>query len=257
MRDTEYNIDRREISAEEWEARCELAALYRLIAHFRMTDMIDTHISARVPGEAGRYLINRYGVLFHEMRASDLVKVDHAGDVVDPRLGPDSVNRAGFNIHSAVHAARPDVACVVHTHTSAGIAVAALEEGLLPISQHALKFHRRLGYHDYEGIALDPDERTRLVRDLGPHMAMILRNHGLLAAGRSVAEAFNQIYFLERACQAQVAALAGGRPLRFPPEAVRERVAVQEEEALAGGLHLLAWQSALRLIGEQEADYRR
>ncbi|KWR81036.1 class II aldolase/adducin family protein [Pseudomonas sp. PI1] len=256
MRDTAYSIDPASISAEEWQARCDLAALYRLVAHFRWTDHIDTHISARVPGEPGHYLINRYGVMFHEMRASDLVKVDHAGDVIDPRFGPGSVNRAGFNIHSAVHAGRPDLACVIHTHTAAGIAVSALEEGLLPISQHALKYHNRLGYHDYEGIALDPDERSRLVRDLGSHMAMILRNHGLLATGRCIAEAFNQIYFLERACQAQVQALAGGRQLRYPPEAVRERVAVQEEEALAGGLHLLAWESALRLIEDGAADYR-
>ncbi|MFV3307575.1 class II aldolase/adducin family protein [Pseudomonas sp. NY15181] len=256
MRDTAYNIDPSSISAEEWQARCDLAALYRLIAHFRWTDHIDTHISARVPGEPGHYLINRYGVLFHEMRASDLVKVDHAGDVIDPRFGPSSVNRAGFNIHSAVHAAREDVACVIHTHTAAGIAVSAQEDGLLPISQHALKFYNRLGYHDYEGIALDPDERSRLVRDLGGHMAMILRNHGLLATGRCIAEAFNQIYFLERACQAQIQALAGGRQLRYPPQAVCERVAVQEEEALADGLHLLAWESALRLIEDGEAVYR-
>jgi len=256
MRAIANDIDPSQISAEEWQARCDLAALYRLIAHFRWTDLIDTHISARVPGEPGHYLINRYGVLFHEMRASDLVKVDYAGDVVDPRFSPDSVNRAGFNIHSAVHAARPDVACVIHTHTAAGIAVSAQEDGLLPISQHALKFHRRLGYHDYEGIALDPDERSRLVRDLGPHMAMILRNHGLLATGRCIAEAFNQIYFLERACQAQVLAMAGGRQLRYPAEAVRERVAQQEEEALANGMHLLAWESALRLIANGEADYR-
>ncbi|MCY1281333.1 Methylthioribulose-1-phosphate dehydratase [compost metagenome] len=256
MHDIACNIDPSRIAAEEWRARCELAALYRLIAHFRWTDHIDTHISARVPGEPGHFLINRYGVLFHEMRASDLVKVDYDGDLIDPRFDRDSINRAGFNIHSAVHAARPDVACVIHTHTAAGIAVSAQEDGLLPISQHALKFHRRLGYHDYEGIALDPDERSRLVRDLGPHMAMILRNHGLLATGRCIAEAFNQIYFLERACQAQVQATAGGQPLRYPPEAVRERVALQEEEANARGMHLLAWESALRLIAQGETDYR-
>lgn len=255
MRDTVYNIDPSRIASGEWRARCDLAALYRLIAHFRWTDHIDTHISARVPGEPGHYLINRYGVLFHEMRASDLVKVDYDGDVIDPRFGPDSVNRAGFNIHSAVHAARPDVDCVIHTHTAAGMAVSAQEDGLLPISQHALKFHQRLGYHDYEGIALDPDERSRLVRDLGPHMAMILRNHGLLATGRCIAEAFNQLYFLERACQAQVQAMAGGRQLRYPPEAVRERVALQEEEAIARGMHLLAWESALRLIAHGETDF--
>lgn len=256
MRDTAYNIDPSSISAEEWQARCDLAALYRLIAHFRWTDHIDTHISARVPGEPGHYLINRYGVLFHEMRASDLVKVDHAGDVIDPRFGPKSVNRAGFNIHSAVHAAREDVACVIHTHTAAGIAVSAQEDGLLPISQHALKFYRRLGYHDYEGIALNPDERQRLVRDLGPHMVMILRNHGLLATGRSIAEAFNQIYFLERACQAQVQAQAGGATLRFPSEAVCELTAQQSDDEIEHNLHQLAWSSVLRLISKDQGDYQ-
>ncbi|WP_263140217.1 class II aldolase/adducin family protein [Pseudomonas sp. RIT-PI-AD] len=256
MHETAYNIDRASISPEEWSTRCDLAALYRLVAHFRMTDLIDTHISARVPGEEGHFLINRYGVLFHEMRASDLVKVDHDGQVVDPRLGPDSVNRAGFNIHSAIHAARADVHCVVHTHTSAGIAVSAQEDGLLPISQHALKYYRRLAYHDYEGIALDPSERARLVRDLGTHQAMILRNHGLLAVGGSIAEAFNQIYFLERACQAQVQALAGGQKLRFPSEEVCELTARQSADELERDLHFLAWNSVLRLIADAEGDYR-
>ncbi len=255
MRAPAYPIDRERISPEEWETRCDLAGLYRLVAHFRMTDLIDTHISARVPNEPDHFLINRYGVLFHEMRASDLVKVDHEGNLLDPRLGPDSVNRAGFNIHSAIHAARADVNCVVHTHTAAGIAVSAQEEGLLPISQHALKYYGRLGYHDYEGIALNPDERGRLVRDLGAHQAMILRNHGLLAVGGSVAEAFNQLYFLERACQAQVRALAGGRPLRIPPQEVCELTARQSEDEIARDLHLLAWASALRLL-DGETDYR-
>ncbi len=256
MHDITYQIDRSRISGAEWDTRCDLAALYRLLAHFRMTDLIDTHISARVPGEEGLFLINRYGVLFHEMRASDLIKIDHEGNAVDSRYGPESVNRAGFNIHSAIHAARPDVSCVVHTHTSAGIAVSAQEEGLLPISQHALKFYRRLGYHDYEGIALNPEERDRLVHDLGLHMAMILRNHGLLAAGRSIAEAFNQIYFLERACQAQVQALAGGRPLRRPPQAVCELTAQQSDKEIDQQLHLLGWRSALRLIAGDLVDYR-
>ncbi|NWB88206.1 MULTISPECIES: class II aldolase/adducin family protein [Pseudomonas] len=257
MHDTHLPIDRTRISNQEWEARCELAALYRLIAYFRMTDLIDTHISARVPGEEGHFLINRYGVLFHEMCASDLVKIDHDGAVVDARPGEHHVNRAGFIIHSAIHAARTDVACVVHTHTSAGIAVAAQEEGLLPISQHALKFYRRLGYHDYEGIALNPDERARLVSDLGYHNAMILRNHGLLAVGRSVAEAFNQIYFLERACQAQVQAMAGGRQLRFPSPAVCELTAQQSDNELDEDYPKLAWQSALRLIAGDLRDHRR
>src|SRR5450830_1991347 len=170
----------------EWNTRCALAA------YFRMTDMIDTHISARLPGHEDQFLINRYGVLFHEMRASDLVKVDYAGRTL--RTGNDApsgqrVNVAGFTIHSAVHHARPDLPFVIHTHTSAGIAVAAQEQGLLPISQHAMKFYGKLGYHDYEGIALDLAERERLVANLGNNKAMILRNHGLLAAGATAAEA--------------------------------------------------------------------
>ncbi|WP_437882614.1 class II aldolase/adducin family protein [Pseudomonas sp. LRF_L74] len=255
MYEQDYTSAREAISDEEWEQRCELAALYRLVAYFRMTDLIDTHISARVPGEEGFFLINRYGVLFHEMRASDLVKVDIHGNIVDSRLSPDSINRAGFNIHSAVHDAREDVACVVHTHTSAGIAVSAQEDGLLPISQHALKYYGCLSYHDYEGIALDPAERSRLVADLGNNQAMILRNHGLLAVGGSIAEAFNQIYFLERSCQAQVAALAGGRQLRYPSASVCELVARQSQDEIDSGLHLLAWESTKRLIAEQRSEY--
>lgn len=187
------------IVAAEQKVREDLAALYRLMAHFRMTDMIDTHITARLPGPKPAFLINRYGVLFHEMRASDLVKIDYEGKVIDERARdmPELfiVNEAGFTIHSAVHMAREDIAFVVHTHTAAGTAVSAQEQGLLPISQHALKFYGKLGYHDYEGIALDLDERERLVADLGPHKAMILRNHGLLAGGVTAAHAFHEIYF--------------------------------------------------------------
>jgi ribulose-5-phosphate 4-epimerase/fuculose-1-phosphate aldolase len=192
------------ILAAEQKVREDLAALYRLMAHFRMTDMIDTHITARLPGAKPAFLINRYGVLFHEMRASDLVKIDYEGKVIDERARDTPelfvVNEAGFTIHSAVHMAREDIAFVVHTHTAAGTAVSAQEQGLLPISQHALKFYGKLGYHDYEGIALDLGERERLVADLGPHKAMILRNHGLLAGGATAAHAFHEIYFLERAC---------------------------------------------------------
>lgn len=195
------------MNQEEARVRDELAALYRLVAHFRMTDLIDTHISARVPGDKPHFLINRYGVLFHEMRPQDLVKIDLDGNPVDPGDAESQVvNAAGFTIHSAVHAARHDLVCVVHTHTADGIAVACQRDGLLPITQHALRFYKRLGYHDYQGIALDLEERESLVASLGPHKAMILRNHGLLAAGSSVAEAFVNIYYLERACQAQVKA---------------------------------------------------
>lgn len=233
----------------EAQVRHDLAALYRLIAHFKMTDLIDTHISARVPGPEHHFLINRYGVLFHEMRPEDLVKIDTDGNPVDPGdTDTNRVNAAGFTIHSAIHMARHDLSCVIHTHTADGIGVSCQEEGLLPISQHALKFYGHLAYHDYEGIALDLDERDRLVASLGPHRAMILRNHGLLAAGRTIAEAFLNIYFLERACQAQTKALSGGQKIIYPPVAVCERTADQfnREDGLEHAQ--MAWESALRLI---------
>ncbi|MBN8748211.1 Decarboxylase NovR [Xylophilus ampelinus] len=232
----------------EARTRHDLAALYRLVAHFRMTDLIDTHISARIPGTPDHFLINRYGVLFHEMRPEDLVKIDPSGQAVDADSTSQPVNAAGFTIHSAVHMARHDLACVIHTHTADGIAVSCQEEGLLPISQHALKFYGHIAYHAYEGIALDLDERERLVASLGEHRVMILRNHGLLAAGRSIAEAFLNIYFLERACQAQVKALAGGRPIVYPPEAVRLRTAGQFDREEDHMHTQLAWRSALRLL---------
>ncbi len=233
----------------EARVREELAALYRLVAHFRMTDLIDTHISARVPGTNDHFLINRYGVLFHEMRPQDLVKIDLDGNPVDPGDADSQlVNAAGFTIHSAVHAARHDLACVVHTHTADGIAVACQRDGLLPITQHALRFYNRLGYHDYQGIALDLEERESLVASLGRHKAMILRNHGLLAAGSSVAEAFVNIYYLERACQAQVKAQSAGAPLVFPSEAVCERTASQFERPTAPIYTQRVWTAARRLL---------
>jgi ribulose-5-phosphate 4-epimerase/fuculose-1-phosphate aldolase len=236
--------------------RCDLAALYRLVAHFRMTDFIYTHISARIPGSDHHFLINQYGVLFENMCASDLVKIDLEGNVIQEGSGPKRVNAAGFTIHSAIHMARPDLQYVIHTHTAAGIAVSAQKNGLLPISQHALKFHGRLAYHAYEGVALDLDERQRLVADLGPHKAMILRNHGLLVAGRTVAEAFNQIYYLERACQAQIAAMSGGVELTFPPEEVRERTAAQLNRDNALQHYEMGWNTAKGLIEHGKPDYR-
>jgi ribulose-5-phosphate 4-epimerase/fuculose-1-phosphate aldolase len=233
----------------EQQVREELAALYRLAAHFRMTDMIDTHITARLPsspGEPPAFLINRYGVLFHEMRASDLVKIDHLGNVIDERAHSEPalfrVNAAGFTIHSAIHAARDDLHFVIHTHTAAGTAVSAQEQGLLPISQHALKFYGKLAYHDYEGIALELGERERLVRDLGSCKAMILRNHGLLAGGATAAEAFQ--------------ALAGGSALRIPPREVCELTASQFARDDSAGISELAWRAALRLIDDPQSDYR-
>ncbi|HEX7072454.1 MAG TPA: class II aldolase/adducin family protein [Hyphomicrobiaceae bacterium] len=232
----------------EAQTRDELAALYRLVAHFRMTDVIDTHISARVPGTE-HFLINEYGRLFHEIGPDQLVKIDIHGDIVDPgREGHKRVNRAGFVIHSAIHMARTDVACVVHTHTADGIAVACQKAGLLPISQHALKFYGRLSYHDYEGIAVDLEERERLIRDLGRNEAMILRNHGLLVTGTSIAAAFTNIYFLERACQVQIKAQAGNSPLHLPSQEVLDRTAAQFDPASSDWHSQLFWQSARRLL---------
>jgi ribulose-5-phosphate 4-epimerase/fuculose-1-phosphate aldolase len=248
-------------SQEEWKVRCDLAALYRVIGHFRWTDMIFTHISARVPGPDHHFLINRYGVLFDEMRASDLVRIDSEGRPVEAGASDDPgryrVNPAGFTIHSAVHMARPDVLCVVHTHTAAGAAVSAQKQGLLPISQHALKYYGHIAYHDYEGIALDLAERDRLVNDLGSHNAMILKNHGLLTCGKSIPEAFQEMYFLERACEIQIRALAGNAELNLPSQKVCEVTAEQYRRDESDGIMALQWEAALRMIeGSGKTDYR-
>lgn len=248
-------------SQDEWKVRCDLAALYRVIGHFRWTDMIFTHISARVPGAEHHFLINRYGVLFDEMRASDLVLIDQEGRPVAAGASDDPeryrVNPAGFTIHSAVHMARPDVMCVVHTHTAAGAAVSAQKQGLLPISQHALKYYGHLAYHDYEGIALDLAERDRLVNDLGSHNAMILKNHGLLTCGKSIPEAFQEMYFLERACEIQLRALAGNAELNLPSQKVCELTAEQYRRDEMDGIMALQWEAALRMIeGGARTDYR-
>ncbi len=242
--------------AEEWRIRCELAALYRLVAHFRMTDLIYTHISARIPGPEHYFLINEYGALFHEVRASDLVKINVEGEMVDTgRKPPQRVNPAGFTIHSAIHMHRPDLNFVLHTHTAAGMAVSAQEHGLLPITQIAMKFFGRIGYHDYEGLALNIGERERIVADMGPHNALILRNHGLLVGGPTAARTFNWIYFLERACQAQVAALAGGAKIITPSKEVCEISEKQANRTYAPHEDL-AWDACLRLIENDPIDYR-
>ena len=214
------------VSEEEWKVRCDLAALYRLVAHFRMPALIYTHISARVPGPEHHFLINRYGVMFHEMRASDLVKIDCDGNAVGAQQSQ-PVNAAGFTIHSAIHMAREDLSCVIHTHTAAGMGVAAQRQGLLPISQHALKFYGGPPFPATPGRAPALPAGDRLVRDLGQHQSMILANHGLLCAGRTIPEAFSNIYYLERACQAQIAALAGGSELVIPSDEVCRHTAAQ------------------------------
>lgn len=208
--------------------RRDLAAAYRLVALYGMDDSIYTHISARVPGQEDQFLINPFGMLFRDVTASSLVKIDLSGKLVEPSAY--DVNPAGFTIHSAVHAARHDAVCVLHTHTVAGVAVASLAEGLQPCNQWALQFHQRVRYHDFEGIALNHEERERLVADLGPtSRALILRNHGLVTLGRSVAEAFILMHNLERACRVQMAIQGSGQATYPVPEAVRELTASQYE----------------------------
>lgn len=246
-----------DVSEEEWRLRCELAGLYRLLAHYRMTDLIYTHISARIPGPEHHFLINQYGTMFHEMRASDLVKIDFDANIIDQNSQQTRrINAAGFTIHSAIHMARSDLMCVIHTHTAAGIAVSAQKHGLLPISQHALKFYGHIAYHEYEGVALDLDERQRLIADLGGHNAMILANHGLLVGGRTIAEAFNCIIALERACQVQIAALAGGTALIIPSEEVCRHAATQMNPSSVPEHYNHAWTAALRQIENEKPDFR-
>lgn len=244
---------RQEVSAEEWAAREDLAACYRLCVHYRMTDMIYNHISLRVPGRHDQFLINPFGLLYSEVSASNLIKVDIEGRVVENTTL--EANPAGFVIHAAVHKARPDVDCVFHTHTRAGVAVSAQRDGLLPISQHAMRFHNRVGYHDYEGIALDTDEQRRLVADLGPHKVLILRNHGLLTAGATVRDAFEEMYYLELACQIQLDATAAGTPLVRPPEAVCEHAAQQFANSNSY-IRNRDWQALRRMLDQHDPSYR-
>ena len=209
---------RDQVSKEEWQKRVDLAACYRLVDWYGMTEQSANHISTGVPGEEGAFLINPYGLLYDQMYASCFIKLDLAGKIL---FNPTEygINQAGYVIHSAIHAARHDVDCVIHTHTIAGMAVSAMKCGLMPIAQTSMRF-AKIAYHDYEGVAINLDEQARLVRDLGDQDAMILRNHGLLTVGASIPEAFNNMYRLERSCQVQVAALSCNVELQLPPEAV-------------------------------------
>jgi len=242
------------VTEAEWATRVDLAACYRIAAHFRMTDLVYTHISARVPGADRQFLLNAYGLLFEEITASNLVKVTLAGEVIEDETGL-GINPAGYVIHSAIHGARHDVGCVMHTHTGAGLAVAAQRQGLLPLTQHAMRFAGCLAYHDYEGIALDIDEQERLVRDLGTHDAMILRNHGLLTCGATVRNAFDLMYYLERACQAQVGAMGAGAELVVPPAAVADKVARQFARPGRTAPDT-QWAALLRMLDRTDPSYR-
>lgn len=238
-----------------WQTRVDLAACYRLAAHYRMTDLIYTHITARVPGRDGRFFINPYGARWEEITASSLVEIDVEGNRVDSSTT--RVNPAGFTIHSAVHAARHDATFVMHTHTRAGVAVSALKDGLLPLNQIALQFYGRLGYHDFEGIALDLSERERIVRDLGSYPALMLRNHGLLTVGRSAAEMFNNMFYLNAACELQVATLSMGQPVITVEDAIALKVAGQYDQMLIDdGDMELEWAAHLRLLDGLDPSYR-
>ena len=267
---------RARVSAQEWALRVDLAACYRLVARYGMTDLIYNHITARVPGPEHHILINAYGMLYEEVTASSLIRVDLAGNIIDKDEHGYSVNAAGYIIHSAVHEAREDAHCVIHTHTAAGVAVSAMEEGLLPLSQTAMRFHGHLAYHDYEGPAFNRGEKGRLVEHLGAHSAMILRNHGLLVCAPSIPQAFNLIYWLEQACRVQVQTLACQRPLHR----AGDEVVTLTAEALSGteitldneaatnpnvkpgaqkagtGYGLLEWPALLRKLDKIDPSYR-
>jgi ribulose-5-phosphate 4-epimerase/fuculose-1-phosphate aldolase len=238
----------------ERELREDLAAAYRLIALLGMSDLVFTHLSARVPGDGHHFLVNPYGLLFEEITASSLVLVDADGEPAQPTSW--AVNPAGFVIHSAVHRERSDANCVMHTHTLAGMTVAAQTGGLPPLNQISMEFHGQVGIHEYEGIAAGDNlsERERLVRDLGSRHALILRNHGLLTVGRTVAEAFYWMYYLEQSCRIQVAAQSTGVPLSIPAATVLERTAKQFTNEHNKGW--LTWQALRRKLDREQPDYR-
>ena len=242
------------VSREEWLARVDLAAAYRLVADYGWDDLVFTHISARVPGPEHHFLINPYGMMFAEITASSLVKVDLDGKIVSE--SPYFINPAGFTIHSAVHAAREDALCVMHLHTEYGIAVSAQKNGLLPISQQSLFPLASLAYHDYEGLALNEEEKPRLVQDLGDKKNLILRNHGLLTVGQTVAEAFLYMYILERACKIQILAQAGRTELVTVPKPVIETVAAQLSAVTVGQGAQLTWPGLLRKLDRIDPSYR-
>lgn len=242
-----------QVSKEEWQVRVDLACAYRLVAHHGWDDLIFTHLSARVPGPDEHFLINPLGLMFEEITASSLVKVDLDGHKVLP--SPYMINPAGFIIHSCIHGARHDVGAVFHTHTVAGIAVSAQEGGLLPISQTVLQLYTKVGYHDYEGIALEADEQPRLIADLGTKNVLILRNHGLLSAGETIAQTFLIHFLLEKACAIQVAAQGNGTALRHAVPSMAELVGHQAMPVFGMGA-ALTWQALVRKMDKLDNSYR-
>ncbi|HEY0419372.1 MAG TPA: class II aldolase/adducin family protein [Acetobacteraceae bacterium] len=243
------------VSAAEWEARVNLAACYRLVALHGMTDMIANHISVSVLGEPGNFLINAYGMLYEEITASSLYKIDLDGNVI---LKPDTdygINRAGFVIHSAIHRARHDVACVIHTHTPAGMAVSSLKRGLLPMTQTAMRFSQA-PIHAYESVAVDLDEQARIVADLGDADILLLRNHGLLAVGPSIPEAFSNIYRLELACKAQLMAQASGDEIVLPSPEIVAKTNHLYKPTTRRPFGVLEWPALLRQLDRRDPSYK-
>jgi ribulose-5-phosphate 4-epimerase/fuculose-1-phosphate aldolase len=250
-----------QIESREWELRVQLAAAYRIIDHMGWSELIWTHTTVRVPGPEHHFLINPYGLRFDEVCASNLVKVDLHGNIIGDQA--QEINPAGFVIHSAIHMARPDVQCIMHTHTVAGMAVAALQIGLLPISMYALGYYERVAYHDFEGPSLDREERQRLASNLGDKNVLILRTHGLLTCGQTVAQAFVRMFRLERACQVQLAAQATGSELVVPPREVCEISAERSDDFLATdggkGYSRIAnpeFDALMRLMDKKDPSYR-
>ena len=237
----------------EQRLRRDLAAAYRLVALLGWDDLLFTHLSVRIPGPEHHFLLNPFGLMFEEVTASSLVKVDLDGAIVEPT--EHLVNPAGFTIHSAVHASREDAQCVIHLHAVAGVGVSCQEHGLLPIHQEAMLIQSQVGYHDYEGVAFDHDERPRLVADLADHNYMILRSHGTLTVGRSVAEAFSRMYHLERACEMQIAALAGGSPVVVPGEAVQAVARAQGADQSQRVADEYIWPAMLRRLDRIGSNY--
>ncbi len=249
----DHHIDsvKDKVSAEEWAARVDLAALYRIVAHYGWDDLLFTHLSARVPGPEHHFLLNPFGMMFEEVTASSLVKVDKDGNKV--MESPYDINPAGFTIHSAVHMAREDAKCVMHLHTDDGVAVSSQAEGLMPITQHAMQCGE-IAYHDYEGVALDHDERERIVADLGDKQFMLLRNHGTLTCGPDVPSAFLAMYYLERACSMQIRALTA--KVNNPPQGSAGKAHDQSTVLFDGSASPLVWPAILRKLDRLDPSYR-
>jgi ribulose-5-phosphate 4-epimerase/fuculose-1-phosphate aldolase len=246
----DFKSIREGVSAAEWQARLDLAACYRLVDSYDMTDLIYNHITARIP-ETDHLLINLYGLTYREITASSLVKIDLEGNIIWKPDTDYGINKSGYVIHGAIHAARPDVTCIIHTHTRAGMAVAAMTCGLLPLSQTSMRFVGHIGYHDYEGPAIDLAERERLVADLGPHDAMIMHNHGLLTCGATIPQAFNIMYQLEMSCRAQVDAMAARTELNLPGENVLAHTAHLYQPGTRRPYGVLEWPAMLRRLAAE------